>query len=222
MTPSPAQPVKFNKERVMTQEINDFSRRILDKILASAQQHDVAIIGIVDDQTTEARRQTDLLRAFLERRRYGVKVLTLHWPSPQTHFVVSNIGRQDDFRLTLARLGRHFGARWVLIIPEGGEGIHTLRTDERRYGWVKPIENGRIIQYFCRINKSSRPPDVASLAEVMPIMDGIGTSMGKLGLDASLRGLEKTLAKIEAPPERPGQSPSHHLQGEQASLHEAA
>lgn len=205
----------------MTQEINDFSRRILDKILASAQQHDVAIIGILDDQTAEPQRQARLLRAFLERRRYGVQVLTLHWPSPQTHFVVSNIGKQDDFRLTLARLGRHFGARWVLIIPEGGEGIHTLRTDERRYGWVKPIENGRIIQYFCRINQSSRPPDVASLAEVMPIMDGIGTIMGKLGLDVSVKKLEKTLADIEAPPEKPAQSPSYHLQDEQASLHEA-
>lgn len=105
----------------MTQEINDFSRRILDKILASAQQHDVAIIGILDDQTAEPQRQARLLRAFLERRRYGVQVLTLHWPSPQTHFVVSNIGKQDDFRLTLARLGRHFGARWVLIIPEGAK-----------------------------------------------------------------------------------------------------
>lgn len=205
----------------MTQEVHGFSRHILNKILASAQQHDVAIIGIVEDQAAEPEQQTRWLRAFLEHRRYGVQVLTLHLPSPQTHFVVSNIGKQDDFRLTLARLGRHFGARWVLIIPEGGEGIHTLRTDEKHYGWVKPIENGKISNYLCRINQSSRPPEIASLAEVMPVKDGIGTIMGKLGLDTALENLEKTLAEIEAPPERPAQSPSHHLQGGQDSLHEA-
>lgn len=189
----------------MTQEVHGFSRYILNKILASAQQHDVAIIGIVADQAAEPVGQTYLLRVFLEHRRYGVQVLTLRFSSPQTHFVVSNIGKQDDFRLTLARLGRHFGTRWVLIIPEGGKGIHTLRTDERRYGWVKPIENGKISNYLCRINQSSRPPEVASLAEVMPAMESIGTFMGKFGLDGTLKDLEKTLAEIEAPPERPAQ-----------------
>lgn len=186
----------------MTQEVHGFSRHILDKILASAQQHDVAIIGIVEDQAAEPDRQTHLLRAFLEHRRYGVQVLTLRFSSPQTHFVVSNTGKQGDFRLTLARLGRHFGTRWVLIIPEGGEGIHTLSTDEKHYGQVKPIENGQIGHYLSRINQSSRPPEVASLAEVMPVKDGIGTIMGKLGLDTTLKELEKTLAEIEAPPEK--------------------
>jgi hypothetical protein len=189
----------------MTQEIHGFSRHILDKILASAQQNDVAIIGIVEDQAAEPERQSHLLRAFLEHRRYGVQVLTLRFPSPQTHFVVSNIGKQNDFRLTLARLGRHFGTRWVLIIPEGGKGIHTLCTDEKHYGWVKPIENGKISNYLCRINQSSRPPEVASLAEVMPVKDNIGTIMGKFGLDSTLKDLEKTLAEIKAPPERSAQ-----------------
>lgn len=56
----------------MTQEVHGFSRHILDKILANAQQNDVAIIGIVEDQAVEPERQSHLLRAFLEHRRYGV------------------------------------------------------------------------------------------------------------------------------------------------------
>lgn len=39
----------------------------------------------------------------------------------------------------------------------------------------------------------------------MPVKDNIGTIMGKLGLDTTLKDLEKKLAEIEAPPERPAQ-----------------
>ena len=40
----------------MPQQVDGFSRRILDEIPASAAQHDVAIIGIAESQIDDSKR----------------------------------------------------------------------------------------------------------------------------------------------------------------------
>lgn len=194
-----------------------FTDKILARLQTLATQHDCAILHadahrqsheeapvrsiIAEDLNAifptelpadvQARqtRNNRLLKAFLEYKRYGV--YTLIDRDGVIWYVATNLCRNADFLLTIARLGEYFQQSCIAFLPQDGIPF-TVRTNpaDAQFGCFDPLRK-TLATYFLRAGGNGDLREWRETAGEIAQRDG---AFAKMGVHAVCRTIERELA----------------------------